>query len=65
MITCKDIIDKFCAGPAAASVPDMIPECEECTTLQDLIETTSQWMDFDSSAQAALFILNYLDYEIE
>lgn len=65
MITCKQIIDKFCSGPAAASLPDMVADCRDCTTLEDLIDTVNSWMDFDNSAQAALFVLNYLDYEID
>ena len=65
MITSVDIIDKFCSGPAAAGMPDMITDCVGNTTLEELMETVSHWMDFDSEAQAALFILKCLDYEVE
>ena len=64
-ITCIDIIDKFCSGPAAAGMPDMITDCVGNTTLEELMETVAHWMDFDSEAQAALFILKYLDYEVD
>ena len=65
MITSVDIIDKFCSGPAAAGMPDMISDCVGNTTLEELMVTVAHWMDFDSEAQAALFILKYLDYEVE
>lgn len=65
MITCIDIIDKFRSGPAAASMPEMVEDCSDCTTLEDLIDTVSRWMDFDNRAQAALFVLDYLDYELD
>ena len=65
MITTKDIIDKFCGGPAASGMPEMISECAECATLEDLIETVSKWMDFDSSAQAARFVIEYLDWDLD
>jgi hypothetical protein len=63
MITCIDIVDKFCSGPAAAGMPEMISDCVGCTTLEDLMETVAHWNEFDNEAQAALFILKYLDYE--
>ena len=65
MITCKQIIDKFCEGPAAVYAPEMIPDCRECTTLQDLIATVNNHMDMRNAAQAALFVLNFLDYEVD
>ena len=66
MITCKNIIDKFCDGPASQELsPEAIQDCRECTTLEDLIETLYHHVDFSSSAQAALFVVNYLDYEID
>ena len=64
-ITCIDIIDKFCSGPAASGMPEMIADCTECATLEELIETVAQWHDFDNEGQAALFILKYLDYEAD
>lgn len=65
MVTCTQIIDKFCSGPAAAGMPEMISDCIGCTTLEELMQTVAHWHDFDNEAQAALFILNYLDYEID
>jgi hypothetical protein len=64
-ITCIDIIDKFCSGPAAEGMPDMISDCVGSTTLEELMETVAHWHDFDNEAQAALFILKYLDYEAD
>jgi hypothetical protein len=29
------------------------------------METVARWHDFDNEAQAALFILTYLDYELD
>jgi hypothetical protein len=60
-----DMVNKFCDGPAATSIPDAIPDCRDCTTLEDLIETVNRWMDFDNSAQAALFVIDMLDYETD
>lgn len=65
MITCKQIIDKFCEGPAAMHIPTAIPDCRECTTLEELMETLAKHMDFDSEAQAALFVMDFLDYEVD
>jgi len=65
-VTCTQIIDKFCDGPVQTILSmEAVQSCRECTTLQDLIETIAQHMDFDSEAQGASFILNYLDYEID
>jgi hypothetical protein len=65
MISTRDIIDKFCGGPAASGMPDMILDCVGNTTLEELMVTVAHWMDFDSEAQAALFILKYLDWELD
>jgi hypothetical protein len=66
VVTCKHIIDKFCDGPVQTILSmEAVQSCRESTTLQGLIETVSQHMDFDSEAQGASFILNYLDYETD
>ena len=57
------LIDKFCSGPAAAGMPEMISDCEGIATIEELMQTVSRWMDFDNEAQAALFILKYADWE--
>lgn len=65
MITTAQIIDKFCSGPAVSGMPEMIADCTGCATLQELMETVSQWMDFDNSAQAARFVIEYLDWDLD
>jgi hypothetical protein len=66
MITTAQIIDKFCSGPALSGMtPEQLGECRECATLQDLMVTVSRWMDFDNSAQAARFVIEYLDWDLD
>ena len=66
MITCTDIVDKFCSGPVVGTLSEeAIAECRECTTLEDLVAAVDKHMDFDSFGQASLFVINYLDYEID
>jgi len=66
MTSTKNIVDKFCDGPVQATLSaEAIQSCRESTTLEDLIETVSQHMDFDNEAQGASFVLNYLDYETD
>jgi len=64
MITSKQIIDKFCSGPVAEwFAPEAIQACQECQDLEELIAAVSINMDFDYDAQAASFIMKYLDWE--
>lgn len=65
MVTCTQIIDKFCSGPAAAFAPEMISDCVGSTTLEELMETVAHWHNFDNEDQAAAFILKHLDYETD
>jgi hypothetical protein len=66
MITTKDIIDKFCGGPAASGItPEQLSECKDCATLEDLMATVSRWMIFDNSGHAARFIIEYLDWDLD
>jgi len=65
MISTRDIIDKFCSGPAAAGMPEMIADCTDCASLQELMETVSKWMDFDNDSQAARFVIEYLDWDLD
>jgi hypothetical protein len=66
MTTIKNIVDKFCDGPVQTILSmEAVQSCRESTTLEDLIETVAQHMDFDNEAQGASFILNYLDYETD
>lgn len=66
MTSIKNIVDKFCDGPAQMAMSsEAIQDCRDCTTLEDLIYTVSHHFELASSASAALFILEHLDYEID
>lgn len=65
-ISIKQLVDKFCDGPATTYLDaSAIAHCREQTTLEDLVQAVRAHIDVDDRAQAALFVMNLLDYEID
>ena len=66
MITSKQIIEKFCSGPATITFsPEALQECAECEDLESLIQVIVLHMDLKYDAQACAIIMKYLDWELD
>lgn len=71
-VTLHKIINKFLYGEISQmkakgeSMPlDYLALIQECSTLEDLIETVNQYYDMRSRTSASHHILNVMDYEEE